>query len=479
VAPSRRWFLALAIILAAPAAAPGPELPAPLPEHSCPPGSELRIGHGWDSQSDERLWIECRARDDEGFPVRQGPTYTYAVVREKAEVSYRLLEMFEYHAGMFHGIHRRWSGPERLVLEETFVDGTVEGDSRSWYENGGPMEVRRFRDGQLHGERRAWYPTGAERWSAVYENGRLVSFEGERRVAGEPCPEGSVPAASADGLEEFCERGAGRWRDRHGPYVIWAADGAIVERGLYRHGREAEVWQAPPDAPPSPDEIAGVPVAEVWLTAGTADWIVEGDPKPNHWFRDLATGNFVYPEAQFERSQIRVLGLPPGSYALFLRIDADPSNPEYYPGDLGGDTRFDVRPGEVARIELDLDRLLHLTEPFDNEAPIAGLDLPCAEQALLPSPTRFAWEPPVPSAQDPVYHYQVARVACDPFREIGLAAKGSTRETSIELELPPSLTGESYTFRLYATSGGETVAFITSHGPRHSQGWHVGFRVGR
>jgi len=65
-----------------------------------------------------------------------------------------------------------------------------------------------------------------------------------------------------------------------------------------------------------------------------------------------------------------VLGLPPGSYALFLRIDADPSNPEYYPGDLGGDTRFDV-------------------------------------------------------------------------------------------------------------SDGEKVAFITRHGPRHSRGWHVGFRVGR
>jgi hypothetical protein len=119
-----------------------------------------------------------------------------------------------------------------------------------------------------------------------------------------------------------------------------------------------------------------------------------------------------------------------------------------------------------AMIELDLDRLLHLTEPVDNGAPIAGLDLPCAEQALLPSPTRFAWEPPVPPAQDPVYHYQVARVACDPFRELGLATKGSTRETSIELELPPSLPGESYTFRLYATSDGEAVAFITSHGPR-------------
>lgn len=470
--------LLLGTALPVPATPGPPELPAPLPEHSCPEGTELHVGHGFDSQSDERLWMECRARDEEGFPVRQGPTSTYAVERREGKVSFRPVEMVEYRVGTLHGLHRRWSGPDRHVLEESFLDGAVQGVSRSWYESGELLEVRHFRNGQLHGDRHAWYPTGEERWTAEYEDGQLVSFHGERSVAGEPCPEGSVPTASPDGLEEFCERGGGRWRDRHGPYVIWSAEGEIVERGVFRHGQKAEVWEAPPGAPPSPAELTGVLVTEVWLTASSADLTAVAGTDPHHWVRDLANGDFVYPEVEIDGARIALRGLPPGSYALFLRIDTEPSNPEYYPGDLGGDVRFDVATGEVARLELDLDRILHLTEPFDNGTTIRGMDLPCAEQPLLASPTRFAWEPPVPPAPDVEYHYRIARVACDPFRELGVAVEGSTGGTAVELHLAPSRPDEAYHFRLYATSGGETVGFITSHGPRNTQGWHVGFRIG-
>jgi hypothetical protein len=252
----------------------------------------------------------------------------------------------------------------------------------------------------------------------------------------------------------------------------------LVERGLYRYGKKAEIWDAPPGAPPPVGELEGVLVAEIWLTAGEMDLSAVEDFEPNRWFRDLATGDFVHPDAEYDGSKVKVFGLPPGSYAIFFRIDVDRSSPEYYPGDLGGDVRFDVVEGEVARAELDLDRVLHLTEPFDNSAVIRWIDLPCEEQPVLPAPTRFAWKPPVPSAPDLEYHYRVARVRCGPFRNLGLVAEGSTRGTDVELHLPPSRPGESYHFRLDVTSAGETVGFITSHGPRHTQGWHVGFRVG-
>jgi len=164
--------------------------------------------------------------------VRQGPFRTYAVDRSGGEVSFRLTELTEYRDGTLHGTHRRWAGPDELVLEQTLVDGELEGESRAWYSSGGLREVAHFQNGKLHGERRAWYPGGEERWAATYEHGKLVAFEGENDVAGEPCPEGALPVASPDGLEEYCRRGSGRVADREGAYVLRNADGEIIERGL-------------------------------------------------------------------------------------------------------------------------------------------------------------------------------------------------------------------------------------------------------
>ncbi len=468
------------LIVATPEARSGVRLPSSvqLPDPPCPDGTERDYGHGSDGTHGERLWVECSTKDEEGLPVRQGPYRTYAVERDGGEVSFRLVDMREYEAGTWHGIHRRWTGPGELVLEETFVDGELHGESRSWYSSGDLREVRHLREGKLHGERRAWYPSGEQRWTAVYKRGVMMSVEGERTVAGEPCPEGALPVASADGLEEYCERRRGRVGDREGPYVVWNADGEIVERGLYRNDRKAEVWDAPPGAPPSPDELAGVLVAEAWLLAGEKELTALTDAEPDIWFRDLNAKDFIHPEYEREGSKVLISELPPGRYGIFLRIDANPSNPEYYPGDLGASAPFEVEHGAVTRFEVQLDRILHLTEPFDNGATLRGLELGCDEQPALPSPTRFTWEPPVPPAPDVEYRYTVQRVECSPLRKLGVAARGTTRQTAIELKLQPSRPGEAYFFRLRATSDGETVGFLTSHGPRKSQAWHVPFRIG-
>jgi len=363
------------------------------------------------------------------------------------------------------------------VLEETLVDGGVDGERRELYLDGSPRQVSWYREGSLDGLRVAWYPNGQERWRALYEKGWLVSVEGDTAVAGEPCPENTLPVASADGLEAWCERRTGGWSGtRHGAYVVWGDDGSVVERGLYRHGDKQQVWEAAPGAAVPVAVPAGELVAEASLYAGEMPLETRTSVAPSFWFRNLDSGEHVNTDVEVEGSLARIFGLEPGRYhlggarrrrprqseAISRRSDRQP---KVRGGGGGGrGPRGAFRRGPTP-----------LTEPFDNGAPVPGWDQPCERKPFLPGPeVRFAWAGPGSGAE---YHYEVIRLSCDPFHQIDTLAEGSTQSLAVTVSLPPTPRGQIYAFKLHATRGDRTVGTPLSHGAGGGHGWDVRFRV--
>ncbi len=436
-----------------------------------------------------------------------------------------------------HGPHRAFAGPfgrESLVEEETFEDGHPEGESRSYYLDGSLREVRHYSGGQLDGERTGYAPGGAERWRVVYEKGRRVTAEGDLTVAGVPCAEPTVPAASPDGREEFCARRQLHFLYRDGAFVERDEAGRVVESGRYENGKKVELWQAPPGVELPAEVSDEVLVAEIQLKIGERPYrdlssppeeeneisgadlgpfpteeelneslrrlgLLEGEGEPSEeeagaaeagsepaetpiafdvWFRDNRTQKYPHPRTVVEDGVVQVYGLSPGSYYMKVEIDAEPSNGEQRPGDLTSSSDFRVVLGEVTQAEARLLYTLHLTAPWDNAEDIPGGDRRCAEETPVSSPARFAWRTPGGEDSGGIeYHYKVTRRRCAPGARSEVVAEGVTDGNAVELDLPSSRRDEFYQYRLTAKRGGRAIGQLMSFGADGSYGWSLSFRV--
>ncbi|MEM8934204.1 MAG: hypothetical protein AAGE94_23625, partial [Acidobacteriota bacterium] len=426
--------------------------------------------------------------DADGNAIRVGPYVTWDIEVVGGGNVMHLRELVEYVDGEANGRRLRFGGlatDERIVLDETVVAGVPHGESRALFLDGSVRETRIYRDGVLDGERRAFYPDGRERWSAVYENGIPVAVTGDLAVDGQPCPELHFPEMVASGLETYCSRRQGRWATRHGAFAVHDVDGQVVERGLYAHGEKVELWDAPPEVElPEPvgDDVL---VAEGLL-------LVDGRPLSDVtpaiadvWTKDRKNNSFPGGRVEIDGATVRLYGLQPGSYYAGIEVDADPSNPERYPGDLTGSYHFEVEAGTVSELAIPLVWTLHLVEPIDNNQPQKVFTRPCEDALKLSPAARFAWQ--VPGAGPTVtierpatgveYTYRVHRVSCDPWQRLDVVAEGKTRETAIDLWLPPSAAGEVYSFTLGAHSEDVGVGQLMSFGADHSYGWDLRFRV--
>lgn len=242
------------------------------PEDICPPGSLRDRSTGHDHK--RRMWSKCQApseNPEDGEPILVGPYVTWDEETTPQGPRYKLRQITHYENDERHGPHLVYEGHfqrEQLVEEETYVEGSLQGESRAFYLDGSPRELRHYENGRFVGERVAYFQDGSERWRIVYEDGRPATKEGDFTVGGEPCPERSVPVTSANGLEEFCASRSYHFLTRNGPFLERNASGRIVKSGLYKSDKITELWDAPAGVELPPRVSDDVLVAEIRLMVG-------------------------------------------------------------------------------------------------------------------------------------------------------------------------------------------------------------------
>lgn len=177
---------------------------------------------------------------------------------------------------------------------------------------------------------------------------------------------------------------------------------------------------------------------------------------------DAATANFT----------IQVLA--EDQYSCNAEVDANPANPGSYPGDYKGSGYFSAhKTSTSAVLNIDMERLIHLTKPEDNGKPMAGWGAACFDKIRVYTPVRFAWEP---IEKDVNYTYTVNRTECDPFAMKELVAGDTTAATNVELDLPANREGEIYELRIVARKNGKNVGSLMTYGS-NGWGWDYRFRA--
>jgi len=196
--------------------------------------------------------------------------------------------------------------------------------------------------------------------------------------------------------------------------------------------------------------------------------------QPRLWFRNEDTNEGQAPEVDPRVSDLfSIAGLESGRYLITVYVDAEPENPTSargYPGDYYAGWPFQVLAAQ--RLDIPLRRVIHLTEPQDNAAPLEGWDEPCEGKPAFAGRVPFSWEPLDPEAR---YTYSVRRVKC-PYEDLGEARGGTTGSSRVELELAASAPGEFYLFNLEGRKLGRSIGGLMTRGA-HGEGTDYRFRV--
>ena len=199
-------------------------------------------------------------------------------------------------------------------------------------------------------------------------------------------------------------------------------------------------------------------------------------PAPQFWFRKEATKTEVKPQVDSAAGVFAVRGLPPGRYAMSVRINLESGNPNIFPGDLTAWEEFTVETARPVSLDVTLRTVMHLLQPVDNGVVIHGWDDPCGSGNVTPGQAVFSWDALGPGAR---YDVSVDRLLCGrAYAAAGRVFTRSTTENSVQVDLPPNQEGECYSFRLTANRGGRTVGIMSTHG-KTGLGWDYRFTVNK
>ncbi len=255
-------------------------------------------------------------------------------------------------------------------------------------------------------------------------------------------------------------------------------------RKLADLGAESAAEPAPTDSSPAVKRAASRPTG----TDIAGDIVIKGrlyfDGKPlSDYTRAAATfriytenlGKWVTPAYEYdpETASFTLHVIAEGSYSCNVEVDANPANPERYPGDYKGANHFSAWFTSSPFLKIDMERIVHLVEPQDNGKPLVGWGAWCFDKVLFETPVRIAWEP---VEKDVYYTYTVNRTECSPFAVKEMVAGDTTNETSITLDLPPNRDGEIYLVNITARKNGRSVGSLMTHGG-NGYGWDYRFRA--
>jgi len=482
------------VALGAAAAPPEPLVPGEAnrwirnPLELCPPGAIRHRDFGFDDRA--RMWVSCTTTAAGGKRLLDGPYVTWDEERTPQGPRYVLREIMGYATDTRHGEHLVFAGPfgnEALVERETYRHGLLEGESTAYFLDGSVRERRQYVGGQLDGPRIGYSPGGDERWRVTYAQGEAKATAGDLTVAGQRCPADTVPTFAPDGRSLACARRYQHFLERQGPFVVWDADGRVVESGVYDRDEKKELWTAPPGVVLPPRVSDETLVAEIELLVGDEPFAAErfarreangaSDAKGvDIWFRDNGSKKYPSPRTEVHGNVVQVYGLPPGSYYIEVDIDANAGNDVKWPGDLVATLDFPVVEHEIVRRQARLLYTLHMLAPWDNGKDIPGWSYPCEDaQTLLTDPVRFTWERPPVDPRAPVeYTYRLAKRQCN--GEEFAYREATTDETDMLLDLPPSKPGEVYEWTVTARVKEQAIGQLMTFGGG-GYGWGGRFRV--
>jgi len=231
-----------------------------------------------------------------------------------------------------------------------------------------------------------------------------------------------------------------------------------------------------PAAVPAPPLDGSPVVAEGRMLFDGKPFANPAAPPPLFWFREEGKKTEVKPRVDYAAGAFTVRGLTPGRYAMSVRVNLEPGNPNLFPGDLTAWEEFTLEAGRPASIEVSLRTVMHLVQPVDNGVVIRGWDVPCGAGNVSPGKLVFSWE-----ALDPGTRYDVSidRLTCGRgYAVAGRVLTRSTTEAWLKVELPPNQGGECYSFKLSANRGERTVGIMTTHG-KTGLGWDYRFTIAR
>ena len=179
------------------------------------------------------------------------------------------------------------------------------------------------------------------------------------------------------------------------------------------------------------------------------------------------------PKVVYDKGAFTVWGLPEGKFGMNVNISETGKTPCCFPGDYNAWMVFSVADNMTSYLDVDLRRIIHLTSPQDNSSVMPLWDAQCKDRVVFSGPVQFSWEA---IGRDVYYDYLIIRVIC-PFKQVEVAAQGSTEETGFEVSLPPSPDNEFYLFRLDARRQGRRAGMLMTHGKNGGYGWDLRFRV--
>jgi len=193
------------------------------------------------------------------------------------------------------------------------------------------------------------------------------------------------------------------------------------------------------------------------------------------WLRDEGTGKSANIQVNYNvrKGSIYVEKLPPGKYGMSINIDSDKSNPPLYPGDYRTWANFKIRRGYSIKRNLNMLKIIHLTEPQDNNKIIKKWSNPCGTKMSFISPITFRWKP---LDDDVVYKYRIINNPCKPFKYGELVESGETTDTRVTIKLPRSKWNQQYMLTITAIKNNRQIGNLMTHGD-NGYGWDYRFNI--
>lgn len=193
------------------------------------------------------------------------------------------------------------------------------------------------------------------------------------------------------------------------------------------------------------------------------------------WVRDEKTGEATRLRVDYDlaTSRYRLNNIRPGDYGLSVNVNKNRANDVLYPGDYRGWANFTIRENYSIKRDIDLDQIIHLTAPQDNNSVMEGWGLPCNDSVSFPSPLKFTWQS---LGHNVTYRYQIRNNPCKPYKYGDTIKAGTTQATSISVDLPAVAKDHQYMLTITAYRGERVIGSLMTHGPS-GFGWDYRFRV--
>ena len=195
--------------------------------------------------------------------------------------------------------------------------------------------------------------------------------------------------------------------------------------------------------------------------------------QPTAWFRDESKGRIVNAELIYSGGDFEIRGLTPGIYGVSIHFDSNEINPHSFPGDLRAWETFTVADDADTAMNVSVLKLIHMIKPSNNAIVLANWNRCCEDGKPDHSGTvELEW---ASLGKNVFYDYSISRIVC-PYKAVGSAASGTTNQTKVKLQLPPSEPNEYYILQIYARKDGRQIGMLMTHGA-NGHGWDYRFRV--